>query len=237
MNKEELNIWNWERILIGEVPPEFMLEILIRTIVIYVFLIFILRMLGKRMNAQLTLTEMAVMITLGAIVSPAMQLPDRGIIPAMIILCCILLFQRGLGQLSFKNKKIEYLTQGDLSMMVKDGVLQLDEMGKAYVSREQLFGALRTHKIRHLGQVKRAYLESAGIFSVFKYSEPKPGLTIIPEKDHQLPQPIDQEQVHLVCQNCGCLVEYDERQSSRSCDVCQHQNWTHPIDNKALHEA
>ncbi|GAB3817376.1 hypothetical protein [Pontibacter rugosus] len=102
MNKDGLELWNWRRIIIGEVPVEFMLETLFRTIIVYLFLIFILRMLGKRMNAQLTLTEMAVMITLGAIVSPAMQLPDRGILPAIVILSCILFLQRGLGQLSFK---------------------------------------------------------------------------------------------------------------------------------------
>ncbi|MCC9167259.1 DUF421 domain-containing protein [Pontibacter harenae] len=229
MNKDELDITNWKRILIGEVPPEFMLETFFRTIIIYLFLIFILRMLGKRMNAQLTLTEMAVMLTLGAVVAPAMQIPNRGLLPAILILVCILALQRGLGQLSFKHRKVEVVTQGDVSLMVKDGILVLAEMSKSRVSRAQLFGALRTHKIRHLGEVKRVYLESGGFFSVFRMPEPKPGLSIVPERDYQLPQPVDKELVHLVCKKCGKLVPYNENHANQTCDNCEHQEWTYPI--------
>ncbi|MCC9137745.1 DUF421 domain-containing protein [Pontibacter silvestris] len=228
MNKDELDITNWERILIGEVPLEFMLESFFRTIIIFLFLIFILRMLGKRMNAQLTLTEMAIMLTLGAIVSPAMQIPDRGLLPAFVSLTVLLFLQQGLGMLSFRHRKVEVVTQGDVSLMVRNGVLVLEEMGKSRVSREQLFGVLRTHKIRHLGEIKRVYLESGGFFSVFKRAEPKPGLSIIPGRDHQLPQPVDKELENLVCKKCGNLVAYDENYINKPCNLCQYQEWTNP---------
>ncbi|CAM3758432.1 YetF domain-containing protein [Pontibacter korlensis] len=230
MYKEELNIWNWERILIGDAPPEFLLETLLRTIIVYLFLIFILRLLGKRMNAQLSLTEMAVMITLGAIVAPAMQIPARGILPTIIILCCILLFQRGLGQLSFKNRKAEVLAQGDVSLMVKDGVMQVEEMEKSRISKPQLFGALRTHQIKHLGEVKRAYLESGGFFSVFKAEKAQPGLAIVPKKDYRLHEPINQKANSLVCNNCGYLVpEHNGQINGMTCRECEHQEWAQPL--------
>lgn len=230
MENQELDITNWRRIILGEVPPVFMVETFFRTLIIYACLIAVLRMLGKRMNAQLTVNEMAVMLTLGAIVAPAMQIPDRGLLPAILILGFLLFLQQMLGLLSFKYRNVEVGTQGDVSLMVKSGVLQLDEMAKSRVSQSQLFGVLRTHKIKHLGEVKRVYLESGGFFSVFKMTEPKPGLSVIPERDHQLPQPVDKELVNMVCKACGTLVPYDENYINKTCENCQHKDWTHPIN-------
>ena len=104
MKKEEIKPWDWQRIFLGEAPAEFLLEVLIRTIVIYLVLLVVLRLLGKRMDGQLTLTEMAVMITLGAIVSVPMQIPDRGILMGVVALVCALIFQRGWNRVTVKNE-------------------------------------------------------------------------------------------------------------------------------------
>ncbi|GAB3817367.1 hypothetical protein GCM10028895_13420 [Pontibacter rugosus] len=84
-----------------------------------------------------------------------------------------------------------------------------------------------------MGEVKRVYLESAGLFSVFTYQEPKPGLTIIPEKDVRLPQPVEQEHIHLVCKNCGYLADYNDNFMNKACDVCEHKEWTYPISSES----
>ena len=80
MKKEEIHRGDWHRILIGTAPTEFLLEVLIRTIIIYLFLLVTLRLMGKRMGGQLTISELAVMLTLGAIVSVAMQIPEKGLL-------------------------------------------------------------------------------------------------------------------------------------------------------------
>lgn len=112
---DEIKLNDWQRILVGEAPVEFLLEVLFRTIIIYFFLLVVLRLMGKRMTGQLTISEMAVMVTLGAIVSAPMQIPDRGIIPGIIILICALTFQRGVNLLGFTSSKIETAIQGEAS--------------------------------------------------------------------------------------------------------------------------
>lgn len=79
MKSEQIPIEDWQRILFGNNPPEFMLEVFIRSVIILFTFLVTARLLGKRMNGQLTLTEMAVMVSLGVVISPIMQLPDRGI--------------------------------------------------------------------------------------------------------------------------------------------------------------
>src|ERR1700710_487373 len=127
MKKEEIHIDDIQRILFGQTPPIFLLETFIRSLIIFVCLLVVVRWLGKRMSGQLTIMEMAVMLTLGAIVSVGMQVPDRGILLSILVLLVTLTFHRGLGKLGFKSARIEDLTQGKMSLLVKDGVLEVKE--------------------------------------------------------------------------------------------------------------
>lgn len=163
--------------------PEYMIEVFIRTILIYLFLLLVVRLMGKRMAAQMTLSELAVMITLGAIVSPAMQLPDGGVMFGVLALICALIFQRGLNLLEVKDEKVEKVTQGETSLLVKDGRLNLEELEKTQITRQQLFAMLREKKIQNLAKVERGYLEACGIFSVYETNEAKAGLPILPSSD------------------------------------------------------
>jgi len=201
----------------------------LRTLIIYLALIIIMRLLGKRMNAQLTITELAVMIMLGGIVSVPMQIPERGLLPGILVLISVLFLHRGINWLAFKNRKAELITQGDLQVLVTDGVLDRDEMGKSSLSREQLFANLRANNIQHLGQVKRVYLEADGEFSIYKQAEPKPGLSVLPEKDPELHQSEPQAENVQACLQCG-NVEPKEKTRNAVCARCGCGDWTYAVN-------
>src|SRR5687768_10612354 len=112
MKKEDIQPWDWQRILFGEAPPEFLVEVFVRTFIIYIALLIIVRLMGKRMGGQLTVSELAVMVTLGAIVSPAMQIPQLGVLMGILILICALIFQRGLNLTETKSPAFEKISQG-----------------------------------------------------------------------------------------------------------------------------
>lgn len=222
---DEMKLTDWYRIFIGEAPAEFLIEVLVRTVLIYLFLIVILRLMGKRMNGQLTIAEMAVMITLGAIVSAPMQIPDRGITQGMVILVCALLFQRGLNLWGFKNSKVENIVQGTESLLVKDGVIITDELKKAKISKQQLYSTLRNANIYNLGEVERVYLEACGLFSIFKFDNPKPGLSLAPPNDTNF-KTAEYSSTYC-CKNCGCITE--NSQIKNECTNCNANNWTKAI--------
>src|SRR5947208_2521597 len=106
MKKEQIHLGDIKRWLFGQTPPEFMIEVAIRSFLIFLILLIVMRLMGKRMAGQITFSELAVVITLGAIVSPVMQLPDKGILFGITVLAVALFFQRGLNLLAFKNEKI-----------------------------------------------------------------------------------------------------------------------------------
>ncbi|MCF0069486.1 DUF421 domain-containing protein [Dyadobacter sp. CY261] len=224
MKKQDLIPGDWYRILFGETPVIFQVEVLLRTFIMYVALLIVVRLMGKRMGAQLTISELAVMITLGAIVSPGMQTPQSGLLLCTMILICALLFQRAIYFFEYKSKRFEQVTQGKMSILVKNGVMQMDELEKTKVSRQQLFAAIRNEHIFNLGDVDRVYLEACGLFSIFEAAEPRPGLILFPPDDESIS---DFQQIPLensiACANCGHVP--DDHDRAQQCSACGARQW------------
>ncbi|WP_343691824.1 YetF domain-containing protein [Chitinophaga sp.] len=208
------------RILFGEAPASFLLEVLIRTVVIVILLQFIVRPLGKRMSGQLTITELAIVIMLGAIIGAMAEIPDKGLMQGALALLLIAIFQRSITWLGVHNEKIENLTQGKFSIVVKEGVIQLPALKKALITKEQLFTILRSQEIYQLGQVKRVYLEASGAFSIYKMKTPSPGLSTLPTTDNELHVTRAEEPLKA-CTSCGNLRASDHG----ACDVCKQDEW------------
>lgn len=230
MKKDEIHLSDIKRILIGQAPPEFLIETFFRTIIIYFLLLLIVRWLGKRMSGQLTIMEMAVMLTIGAIVSVPMQVPDRGLFQGLLLLLCTLLFQRGISLIGFRSGKFEDIIHGKTSLLVKDGILQLPQMKEDRISHQQLYEQLRQENILNLGEVERVYLEAEGLFSVFKFEDPKPGLSLLPPDDHDLkslfkPALSANNSALSVCTNCGFVKD----ETNSACNTCGFDKWTKAV--------
>jgi len=222
MQKEDIRLEDVKRILIGNAPPVFLLEVLIRALCVYLLVLVVVKLLGKRMSGQLTLIEMAVLIMLGGIIGSPMQVPERGILTGMLILFLILLFHNIVNRTAFKYGKFEKVTQGEARMLVKDGVLVLEQLDRERVSTQQLFSLLRDQEVRHLGEVKRVYLESSGLFSIYKASNPPPGLSVYPLEDAEIfRQYAHCEKDQHACTRCGAV----SGQNASRCPRCGYDHF------------
>jgi len=228
VQQNSFDLYNWRRIIFGDAPPQFLAEVFFRSILMYIVLLLTLRLLGKRMNAQLSIMELTVMISLGAIVSLPMQSPERGVLNGAILLFLILVFQRGLSLLSCKSSRIGRIVYGGMSTLVKDGILQADTMRKEGITKDQLFAQLRHKGINQLGEVDRVYLEAHGVFSIFRSRSPKPGLSTLPEKDDAYLSAQQREGGMRACCYCGAAEKKKNRQSDE-CPHCRHRRWTQAI--------
>jgi uncharacterized membrane protein YcaP (DUF421 family) len=224
MDKEEIKLSDFQRILFGEAPPEYLIEVLIRTLIIFLALLIFLRLIGKRMGGVLTISDLAVMLTLGAILAVPMQVPDKGILQGIVILITVLLLQRGLNLWEFRSNKVEQVTQGEMTVLVKDGKIKTGNMLKSRISKQQIFAQLRKSNIHSLGKVKRMYLEACGIFSIYEFEDDKPGLSVLPPSDkgiYELRQ--HRESDSMSCGNCGNTVS--ERKTHEACQLCGSKEW------------
>jgi uncharacterized membrane protein YcaP (DUF421 family) len=218
VNSTDIKLTDWERILFGNISPEFLLEVFLRTLIIYLALLLVVKFLGKRMSGQLTIMEMTVMVTLGAIVSVPMQMPDRGILQGLLILIVALLLHRGLNFLGLFFPKIEEVLLGEPTILVKDGILQLPEMDEVRITRQQLFSDLRTKNIYQLGKVKRVYLEPAGTLSIIESEEERPGLSIFPPNDNNIFKGRSDSDLQIqACTNCGKTIETTGQATCGNC--------------------
>lgn len=228
MKKEEIHLDDLGRIIFGQAPPEFLLEVAFRALLTYIFLLLIVKLLGKRMSGQLTIMEMAVMLTLGAIVSVPMQTPDRGILQGLLLLLCALVFQRGVSYLGYRSHWIENLTQGAPSLLVSNGVLNVPQMNIDHISKQQLFAELRSKNIFNLGEVDRVYLEACGLISIYKFNSPKAGLPLYPPDDSQVysgeNEAANKARESRACTNCGTVKL---SQDDNPCNTCNQNNFTH----------
>lgn len=214
------------RWLVGEVPGSFYVELFIRAVVIYLLLMVSMRILGKRMSSQLGRNDLVAMVTLAATIGIPLQAPDRGLVPAVVIAIIVVWISRWITRKAFENQKFESFSQGHISILVKDAVMDLTAMKDVRLTRERLVAQLRYSGLKQLGQVKRLYMEANGGFTLIEQEEPKAGLFIIPAGDHELYRLLKQSDTEVSCENCGYTREKEEGKTDGECPSCRHHKWT-----------
>ncbi|WP_128546349.1 DUF421 domain-containing protein [Larkinella soli] len=228
MKKEEIHLSDWLRILVGEVPGVFYIEILLRVAVVYFILVGAMRLMGRRMSSRLSRGEMAAMVSLAAAIGVPILDPQRGLLPAVIIGLVVVGVQRLVSWWSSRNEKFEGVAQDIVSTLVENSVLQIDNMRGSEMTRELLFAQLRSSRVKHLGVVKRLYIEANGAFTLVRYPEPQPGLSILPPWDTDYVEEQKKVEGHNVCYNCG-HPQPTGAKMKEACPNCQRQIWVQAI--------
>jgi uncharacterized membrane protein YcaP (DUF421 family) len=195
--------------------------LIIRTLFVYLVITFGLRYMGKRISSELSRSELAALSTLAAATGLVILAPDRGLIPPLIVIAVIIGIKRWMQKKNIRSEKFEFLSEGHLTTLVYDGVLQLKPMQDSRISKEQLFAQLREQEIIHLGMVKRLYHEANGSFTVIKSENAFPGLPVIPEWDHDFLNEHERSNESTVCTRCGKKREAGEEK----CANCKNEKW------------
>lgn len=224
MKKEEIIFSDWHRWLFGTAPPSFTGEVAIRAFIIFTVMLIIVRLLGRRMKGQLSVSELAVILTLGAMIAGPSQIPTAGLLPTIVVLVAVLGMHRLSNWLAFKYRRVELVQQGDLAMLVRNGCLELKTLQHHAISQDQLFGLLRNAKITQLGELKRVYLEANGRVSYYKRAEPQPGLSVLPRPASTSPAPTDVAPSPQVCATCGFVADALNHVGTH-CARCDADNW------------
>jgi len=212
----------WQHLFLGTAPVSFTLEVMLRTLFVYLCLLFAVRILGKRMSGQVTVVELAVMLALGAIVSGAMQLRDHGVVIGVVSLAWLTLLQFLFSRESSRAHGLEKTLVGRASVLVRDGIVLPRELERARISQQQLFSVLRSQQVLTLGEIERVYLEACGAFSLLRRKQPLPGLSVLPPAATGLAGKLAAVEPS-VCGYCG--AGRPARAAQVSCPNCAHEEW------------
>jgi uncharacterized membrane protein YcaP (DUF421 family) len=225
MQSFEIHLNDWSRILFGNTPPEFFIELILRVTFIYLLIIFCIRLMGKRMAAQLSRNELVAIASLAASIGIPIQTPDRGLLPALLVALIVVGAQQLVARISSHNERFERRSQGNISILVDDCCLQMKELRRVRVSRGEIFGRLRARRILHLGQVKRMYFEAGGDFSLIRNDQDIPGLSILPADDPDFLAEQAFSRDFYVCDNCGKA----KASQQGSCENCGENIFVRPV--------
>ena len=115
----------------------------LRTIIVYAFVVFSLRLMGKRQIGQLQPSELVVAIMISDLATMPMSDVSvpllYGIVPILTLVICEML----LSFLSLKNEKIRVFLSGRPQELVKNGKLCVDEMLSSRINIDDLMEELR----------------------------------------------------------------------------------------------
>lgn len=151
-----------------------MIILVLRTFIIYLMVIIVLRLMGKREIGQLQTFELVVILMisdLAAIPSEDVGIPLlRGVIPILVLL----LTNITIAFISLKSEKARVLINGVSAVIVQRGKILEAEMKKNCYNLNDLLEELRMKNVPNIADVEFAILENNGQLSVFPKSQKRP---------------------------------------------------------------
>lgn len=143
-----------------------LLDIALRSGVIYIIILLGLRLLGKNHLSQLSILDFVLVLLLSNAVQNAMVGNDSTLLGGVIAAVTLLLLNYLLTAFMYRFKSADALFQGSPTMLVHDGNLLQEHMRREKISDEELRRAIREHGMENISDVKVAILESDGTLSV-----------------------------------------------------------------------
>ncbi|MFD1705517.1 DUF421 domain-containing protein [Siminovitchia sediminis] len=158
-----------------------MFIIILRTVLLYIVILIIFRLMGKREIGELSVLDLVVFIMMGELAVLAIEQHKDPILHTIIPLVILLLIQVGSAYLSLKSIKFRRLVDGKSSIIIEKGKINEKEMRRHRYNFDDLLTQLRQKDIRNIADVEFAILETSGNLSVFKKeNKNKPGTLTIP---------------------------------------------------------
>lgn len=146
-------------------------EKIVRTIVVYGFLVAGLRLFGKRELGQLNPLDFIVLLLLSNTVQNAIIGNDNSLAGGMLGAGVLFVVNDILVRVSYSRPRLRRLMEGRPEVLVRDGRMVRQALERNFITPGELVAAARKQGIQHLGDVESATLEVSGSLS-FTAREP-----------------------------------------------------------------
>lgn len=148
-----------------------MAVIFIRTILIYMLLLAVMRLSGKRQIGEIQTSELVTTFLLSDIASYPLTDPSIPLLNAVVPIFTIIPLEIIISFLTTKSARLKKLLDGNPSMIILHGKIQKKEMSRVRLSMEDLLCELRLKNVASVSDVDYAILEQNGQISVFQKTE------------------------------------------------------------------
>jgi uncharacterized membrane protein YcaP (DUF421 family) len=149
-------------------------ELVYRAAIVYFFLWFITRVIGKKELGSMSPFELVVLVTMGDLIQQGVTQEDYSVTGAMLVIGTFTLLLVLFSWISFRFTRTRAVIEGMPVVVVQDGEMRSDVMRYERLDRDELFEALREQGIDDLAKVRFGVLEPDGKFSFFTDEEHQP---------------------------------------------------------------
>jgi uncharacterized membrane protein YcaP (DUF421 family) len=158
------------------------LQIALRTVLVYVAALALVRLASKRFLSEATAFDVIVAIMLGSIMSRAMD-GSAPFLPTVLTAAVLLGLHWLFALLAYHTSWFGNLVKGERVLLIKDGEIQRDGMRRGSITEADLTQALRIQTNQtDPARVRRAYLERNGQISIVPY-QPEPRIATVAVED------------------------------------------------------
>jgi uncharacterized membrane protein YcaP (DUF421 family) len=152
-------------------------EKVLRSLVVYLFLLLAFRVLGKRQVGQLTPFDLVVLLIISNVVQNAIIGPDNSLGGGLIGAAVIFLANYVVVELTFRSKRARRLLEAQPTLLINNGRILHENLASERVTLDDLKAALRRSGVDDVEHVRVAVLEENGGISVIPRAVGGPGDT------------------------------------------------------------
>lgn len=145
-----------------------MVTVLIRTLIIYLSLILVMRLMGKRQIGELEISDLVTTFLISEIASLPITDIEIPLSHAIIPIITLLTLEVAISMLLSKFPKFKFLFSARPATIIRDGIIQKKALENSRLSFDELFSQLRQQGYDDISQIKYAILEQNGNITVIQ---------------------------------------------------------------------
>lgn len=149
----------WKDMFVISLP---ILEKILRPIIVYFFLVVMLRLSGKRELVQLNPFDLVVLLTLSNTVQNAIIGDDNSVSGGLLGATSLLATNYLVVRFLYKHKKLDQMVEGRADVLIESGKVRAEHLKKELITMAQLEAAARKQGFGSLAEVDQCILEPGG---------------------------------------------------------------------------
>jgi uncharacterized membrane protein YcaP (DUF421 family) len=147
-----------------------LLDVIARTAIVYLAILVLLRVTGKREVGQLSMLDFVLVLLISNGVQNAMVGDNVTLAGGVAAALTLVALDRGLGLLRDRFPRVRRVVEGEPRLLVRRGTVLRRAMREESVTHAELLAALREHGLVRVEDVELAVLETTGTISVIPKS-------------------------------------------------------------------
>jgi uncharacterized membrane protein YcaP (DUF421 family) len=146
------------------------MDIVLRSIVLYAFIVFVMRVIGRRELSSMTPFDLVLLIVLGDAIQQGLTQDDYSVTGAVLAVATIATLQIFTSYLSFRSKRARTVLEGAPLVLIDHGEIVQQNLKRERMTEDEVAEEMRQQQIASLDDVEWAIIEVNGAISFIEKS-------------------------------------------------------------------